>query len=221
MGLFITLEGIEGCGKTTQFNLLKAHFDDIGAGAVTVREPGGTSIGEKTRAVLLDSASGELDPRTELFLYEACRAQLVKEVLRPALEAGHTVLCDRFTDSTIAYQGWGRGLPVDAVKRLNALATGGITPDLTILLDCEPAAGLARAWSRINSTGGAREDRFEREDLEFHTRVRTGYLALASEEPGRIKVVDASDEIPTIHAIICDIIDESALRLGKPLEIRQ
>lgn len=211
MGLFITFEGIEGCGKSTQMALLKDYLSSGGGKVVAVREPGGTKTGERVRSILLNSGGEGLDPFTELFLYEACRAQLVARVIRPALEEGATVLCDRFIDSTIAYQGYGRGLDIDSIRRMNDLATGGLTPDVTILLDCDEAVGVNRALGRIEAACGEdREDRFEKEALAFHRRVREGFLVLCAAE-GRIRLVDASGEIPSIHKKICDIIDMAAL----------
>ncbi len=208
MGLFITFEGIEGCGKSTQMALLKGYLDSRGVKALAVREPGGTPVGEKVRSILLNSEGAGLDAWAELFLYEACRAQIVKDVIRPALEDGATVLCDRFTDSTIAYQGRGRGLDIPSIETLNNLATGGLVPDVTILLDCGVEEGLKRAISRIEATGGkAREDRFEKEDAAFHARVKEGYLELERANE-RIKRVDASGEIQSIHGKICDIIQK-------------
>ena len=210
MGLFITFEGVEGCGKSTQMGLLKEHLASGGVKVVAVREPGGTKTGEMVRSILLNSGGEGLDPWAELFLYEACRAQLVANVIRPALEEGATVLCDRFTDSTLAYQGFGRGLDIDSIRRMNDLATGGLTPDVTILLDCDVQVGLGRALERIEAAGGAhREDRFEKEALAFHRKVRDGFLELCASGP-RIKRVDASGEIHSIHKKICDIIDIAA-----------
>lgn len=210
MALFITFEGIEGSGKSTQMELLKRHMEGRGMDVLTLREPGGTRLGEKVRPILLNPSEEPVDPWAELFLYEACRAQLVMQVIRPSLEAGTTVICDRFTDSTLAYQGYGRGLDLDAVDRANRLATGGLRPDITVLIDCEAEEGLRRAWSRIGSKeGGPREDRFEREDISFHRRVRDGYLRIAGAEPDRVKVVDGMGEISTIHGRICDIIEKA------------
>lgn len=211
MGFFITFEGIEGSGKSTQMELLKGYLEGKGRSVLTIREPGGTAVGEKVRSILLNSGAEGIDAWTELFLYEACRAQLVKYVLRPALDAGKTVICDRFTDSTIAYQGYGRGLDIDSISFANKLASGGLTPDLTFLLDLNPEAGLKRAWTRIDSRQRAHdaEDRFEKEDMDFHKRVREGYLAIAKKEPRRIKIIDASDDIPSIHGEICDIIKKA------------
>lgn len=210
MGLFITFEGIEGCGKSTQMALLKDYIALNGGKVVAVREPGGTRTGEQVRSILLNSGGEGLESRTELFLYEACRAQLVARVIRPALKEGSTVLCDRFTDSTIAYQGYGRGLDIDSIRRMNELATGGLVPDVTILLDCDEAVGVNRALGRIEAAGGEdREDRFEKEALVFHRRVREGFAELCAAD-GRIRMVDASGEIASIHKKICDIIDIAA-----------
>lgn len=200
---FITFEGIEGCGKSTQMELLKSFLEKKGGKVLSVREPGGTALGERVRALLLDSKQEPIDPWAELFLYEACRAQLVKNVIRPALEAGTTVICDRFTDSTVAYQGFGRGLDIKTIEGLNRLATGGLKPDITFLIDCAIEVGLGRALSRINEQKGAKEDRFEKEDLAFHGRVRDGYLAIAANDPGRVKVIAAARDIASIHEEIC------------------
>ena len=206
MGFFITFEGIEGCGKSTQLELLKAHLERKGRAVLSVREPGGTLLGERVRSVLLNGTEERIDPWAELFLYEACRAQLVARVIRPALAEGKVVLCDRFFDSTLAYQGFGRGLDAGKIEGLNALATGGLVPDLTFLVDCAADVGLKRAWARINASAGAREDRFEKEELAFHRRVREGFLAIAGAAP-RVKVIDGSREISTVHREICDIIE--------------
>lgn len=206
MGFFITFEGIEGCGKSTQLELLKAHLEKKGRAVLSVREPGGTLLGERVRSVLLNGTEEGVDPWAELFLYEACRAQLVAKVIRPALATDKIVLCDRFFDSTLAYQGFGRGLNAEKIEGLNALATGGLVPDLTFLVDCAEEVGLKRAWARINASTGAREDRFEKEELAFHRRVRGGFLAIARAAP-RVKVVDGSREISTVHREICDIIE--------------
>jgi dTMP kinase len=208
MGLFITFEGVEGSGKSTQAGLLRRYLESKGRSVVSVREPGGTPLGDGVRAILLDSRSAGIDPWAELFLYEACRAELVMKVIRPALLAGSTVICDRYTDSTVAYQGYGRGLDMGPVRSLNAWATGGLAPDVTVLMDCPPEEGLKRAFSRPAPAGaGNNEDRFEREALAFHERVRRGYLAIAGEEPRRVVTVDGAREILSIHGEICDIIE--------------
>ncbi len=206
MGFFITFEGIEGCGKSTQLGLLKAHLEKKGRAVLSVREPGGTLLGEAVRSVLLNGTEEGVDPWAELFLYEACRAQLVSKVIRPALAEGKVVVSDRFYDSTLAYQGFGRGLDASKIESLNELATGGLVPDVTILVDCPEEVGLHRAWSRINASAGAREDRFEKENLAFHRRVRQGFLEIAKTS-ARVKVVDGSREISTVHREICDIIE--------------
>ena len=207
-GLFITFEGVEGCGKSTQVSLLKEHLESMGRNVVALREPGGTMLGERVRSILVNQAEEPIDPWAELFMYEACRAQLVANVIRPALsEEGTIVICDRFIDSTVAYQGFGRGLDKEDVSRMNLLATGGLVPDITILIDVEAEAGLERAFARISASRGAREDRFEKEGSDFHKKVRQGYLALASINP-RFAVVDGRNEIPSIHKEICGIINK-------------
>jgi dTMP kinase len=217
LGLFITFEGVEGCGKTTQMEMLTDHLEWKGKKVLAVREPGGTELGERVRSILLniekEETEGEsegLDPWAELFLYEACRVQLVSKRIKPALEEGKVVICDRYTDSTVSYQGYGRGLDIDAVRSVNTLGSMGMVPDITFVLDCAPEVGLKRAGSRIESIKtGPREDRFEKEDIEFHNRVRDGYLKLAGKEPDRVKVIDAEREIAVIHKEICDIIEKS------------
>lgn len=190
-GLFITFEGGEGSGKTTQLKTLLAHLRSAGRDVVETRDPGGTPIGKQIRELLLDRENAEMAPAAELLLYEASRAQLVYEVIRPALSRGRIVLCDRFTDSTVAYQGYGRGLDLALIGRLNALATEGLRPDLTFLLDLDPAAGLARATQRVTERQ-ERHDRIEVEVLAFHRRVRSGYQAIAAAESERVIVLDAS-----------------------------
>lgn len=190
-GLFVTFEGGEGSGKTTQLTILLNRLRAAGVDTVETRDPGGTPIGKQIRALLLDPGSGGMAAMTELLLYEASRAQVVEEVIRPALAAGRLVLCDRFTDSTVAYQGYGRGLDLKLIAQLNGLATGGVRPDLTFLLDLDPEVGLARATDRVRQLC-QRHDRLEEEVLGFHQRVRTGYRAIAAAEPGRLVVLDAS-----------------------------
>ncbi|GMR04873.1 MAG: dTMP kinase [Thermodesulfobacteriota bacterium] len=208
---FITLEGVEGSGKSTQMELLKEYFEARGIEAVALREPGGTAAAERIRAILLNEEGYGLSHMAELFLYEACRAEVVEKVIRPALNKDRTVICDRYTDSTIAYQGYGRGLEIKAVDAMNRLATGGLVPDLTLLIDLDPAVGLKRAFSRISKKTGAKEDRFEKEEFAFHERVRNGYLKIAGAEPLRVMVIDGTKEILSIHSDICDIIEKNGL----------
>ncbi len=211
MGLFITLEGIEGSGKSTQMGLLKSYLEGRGVSVTALRQPGGTLLGEQIRGILLNDADGRrIEPMAELYLYEACRAELVEEVIRPALDSGRTVICDRYVDSTVAYQGYGRGLDIETVTAINRSAVAGVMPKLTIVIDMEPAAGIKRAVARaeeLKKGGAPGEDRFELEALEFHTRVRNGYLAIAHGEPERVRVVDGGGEIESIHKAICDIIE--------------
>jgi len=193
--LFITLEGPDGSGKTTQARLLAHWLQEEGHPVVLVREPGGTTVGERIREVLHDPAHTGMSPWTEVFLYCAARAQLVAEIIRPALAAGQTVLCDRYADSTLAYQGYGRGLDLDALRLVLYLATGGLTPDLTFCLDISPEEGLAR-----RRAGGGEWNRLDQETVDFHRRVRTGYLELAGLEPQRWIVVDAARPVDAVQA---------------------
>ncbi len=191
-GLFVTFEGVEGSGKSTQIRLLAEALRSDGHRVCCTREPGGDPVAEAIREVLL--REGEpVGHRTETLLFVAARAQVVDCVIRPALEAGEIVLCDRFADSTVAYQGHARGLALDAVRRLNAFATGGLVPDLTLLLDLDPAIGLARQQDR---------NRMEAEALAFHQRVREGYLAEAALDAGRYRVFDASTAVTELQASI-------------------
>ena len=191
-GAFITFEGIEGSGKSTQIALLHDHLLQQGRAVTLTREPGGTAIGDQVRKVLLDPANRGLDPTAELLLYAASRAQHLREVILPALGAGRIVLCDRFSDATLAYQGYGRGLSVPTIRDLDRIVTAGLKPDLTVLLDIDARSGLGRARSRNAREGLHGEARFENENIVFHTRVRDGYLLLAGEEPERIRPVNAA-----------------------------
>jgi len=204
---FITFEGIEGCGKSTQVDILSRELRaEIDRQVVATREPGGCPIADKIRAILLDADNRALVPLAELLLYAAARAQHVEEVIRPALAEDKIVICDRFTDATAAYQGFGRSLDLDLIGALGRLATGGLTPDLTVLLDCPEEVGLARAMARINATLGAREERFEQESLRFHRAVREGYLSLAAAEPDRFVVIDGRLGIAEAAAAIRDAV---------------
>lgn len=195
-GRFITFEGIEGCGKTTQLLLLARHLRDRGVTVVTTREPGGTPLGERVRELLLDPKLTPV-PLVELFLLEAARAQLVANVIAPALEAGKFVLSDRFADSSLAYQGGARRLPRGTVERLNELACAGVVPDRTLVFDIDVELALGRARERPST--GPDNRRFEDEALAFHRAVSEAYRELARAEPGRVSIVDAGGTPEEVH----------------------
>lgn len=203
MGKFISFEGIEGSGKSTQAKLLAHALSDRGIRCIVTREPGGTPLGERIREIVLRS---ELSPMAELFLYLAVRAEHIKEIIIPSLRDGIWVISDRYSDATVAYQGYGRGLSIDKILELNRIATSGIIPHITFLLDVPAEIGIQRAMSRISKTG-MEPDRFERESLEFHRRVRNGYLMLAEMEPGRIKVIDGVDDKEKIHSLVMSYLE--------------
>ncbi|MGE4545610.1 MAG: dTMP kinase [Pedobacter sp.] len=192
MSSFISFEGIEGSGKTTQIQLLANRLESLGYEVLITREPGGCPIADQIRHILLHPDNDRLVPGAELLLYAAARAQHVSEVITPALEQGKIVLCDRYCDATLAYQGYARGLDLQLVQQLNDLAAGTCRPNLTLLLDMLPDHGLHRAQSRNAVASGPAEGRFEQESLIFHSKVRQGYLDLAQQEPQRIKVIDAT-----------------------------
>jgi dTMP kinase len=198
MGAFVTFEGPDGSGKTTQLRLLADHLRAAGYDVLTTREPGGTPISDQIRDVLHDARNTMMDARAEILLYSASRAQLVREVIRPALAGGKIVLSDRYADSTIAYQGYGRGLDLTALRQITAFATGGLTPDLTIYLDCPVEEGLHRK-QRAMALGEGEWNRLDQEPVEFHRRVRQGYLALIAAEPDRWLVLDAHRPIKEIQ----------------------
>jgi dTMP kinase len=186
---------------------LGAYLRDAGLPVRLTREPGGTPIGDAIRAILLRSESSEMVALTELFLYQACRAQHIHQVLEPALHRGELLLCDRFTDATLAYQGYGRGLGQDLVHRINEIAASGLVPDLTVLLDCPVELGLQRSWQRLRSEGRAGEEsRFEEEAVAFHRRVREGYLEIARQEPLRVKVVDGRAGVDAVQQEIRGLV---------------
>jgi dTMP kinase len=196
LGLFVTFEGGEGCGKSTQSRLLLKKLEQQNIPAILTHEPGGTALGDELRKILKRKRHSAISPASELFLLAASRAQLVAEVIRPALETGGVVICDRFTHSTMVYQGYGRGLDFTAIRMVNNMATRHVNPDLIILLDISPEQGLARKRSL--------KDRFELEDLSFHRRVREGYVKMAAAEPDHWLVIDASLPKGKVAEIIWD-----------------
>lgn len=207
MSIFITFEGIEGSGKTTQIALLASHLEQQGRQVVRTREPGGCDIADQVRAILLDPANAALDSTAELLLYAAARAQHVGEVIRPALESGHLVLCDRYTDATLTYQGCGRGLDSGLIDELNRVAARDVLPHLTILIDLPAETGLGRALAREEAAQDSSEGRFEREQMAFHQRVRQGYLDLARAQSERFVVIDGDQEVAQIAAQIAASVD--------------
>lgn len=231
-GIFITIEGLDGCGKSTQLEKLAGVLRADGLEVLSTREPGGTPLGNRIRGVLLDSATTGLSPWAEMALMFASRAQHLHEVILPALEKGRIVLCDRFTDSTEAYQGSGRKLGSDAVLTLHRVLCGDIQPDLTILMDSDPAASVARARRRnrarvVTDAGEADENRFERESKAFFDRVHSAYLAIARREAHRFFVVDARRTPEVVHSEIVAAVRERfrlAARTGRsetnPVKVR-
>ena len=207
-GFFITFEGTEGSGKSTQIEILARYLIRHGHKVVTTREPGGTAFGEQIRRVLLSVKNRRLDPRAELFLYLASRTQHLEEVILPALKKGKIILCDRFSDATLAYQGFGRRLDMKVVRTAVAYASKGLSPDLTLLLDLDVRLGLARVKDR------GRSNRLDREQREFHQRVRVGYLRLARSEPGRLKIVEASQSPQDVARDIKKIVGRSLAGRG-------
>ncbi|TDB38722.1 MAG: dTMP kinase [Actinobacteria bacterium] len=208
-GVFITFEGGDGSGKTTQILRLASALREVGCEPLLLREPGGTVVGEGVRDILLDPRHEGLDPVAETLLFAASRAQLSATVIKPALEAGRVVICDRYADSTVAYQGYGRGLDLETVRGVNAWATRGLVPDRTILLDVDPAEGIAAATP-------AEADRLEREEIAFHARIRSGYLQMAHAEPGRWTVIkrDRADVVwAALVAALAPVLQRAGVRL--------
>ena len=201
-GKFITFEGPEGSGKSTQMEMLHSYLVGKGCDCIETHEPGGTGVGEMIRKIVLGARDASISDRAELFLILADRAQHTAEVILPALNAGKIVLCDRYNDSTMAYQGYGRGLDLDEVRRLCEYASLRLQPDLTFLLDVEVATGLSRSEGRRKSAGKQEVDRFESAGRSFHEKVRAGYLSLAKDNPNRIVVLGPSQDIAQVHAQI-------------------
>ena len=217
--MFITVEGIEGSGKSTALTLLSQELGRRGFDVLLTREPGGCGLGRAIRPIVLDARTRSLNMRAELYLFLADRAQHVAEVIRPALEAGQIVLCDRYTDSTLAYQGYGRGLDPEKLRRINEMATGGLAPDLTLLMDLPVAVGLERAGLRNQQQGTVlSEGRFDAESVDFHERVRQGYLALAEEEPQRIARINAEQRPEDMLLQCLSAVEDYLGRSGRGLE---
>lgn len=205
--MFISFEGIEGSGKTTQAKHTVRFLQNKGHDCVITREPGGTRIGEKIRAILLDPLSKDMYPLTEFLLYTADRAQHIKEYILPLLSDGKIVLCDRYYDATMAYQGFARGLDIGLIEKIHKLLFENLKPDITLLLDLPPEIGLKRAWKQINNGNRiSQETRFEEERLSFHKKVRAGYLELSRLEPERFRIIDASKDEHEVREEIINIL---------------
>lgn len=200
MSLFITFEGADGCGKTTQIELLNKYLQENGFKTLVTREPGAKGLGVKLREILLNY-NGEVSPNCESFLFLADRAQHVDCVIKPALNDGVIVLCDRHTDSTVAYQGYGRQLDIEQIKKLNEIAVNGLKPDLTIVFDIDIETSMQRV--------GKTKDRMESAGMDFFNRVRNGYLAIANEEPNRVKVINSADTIEDIHNQVVKLVEKA------------
>ena len=202
--MFVSFEGIEGCGKTTQIAILSEYLTSRSIPHTITREPGGTAVGEGIRRILLNSETIHLTAASELLLFYASRSQNIQEKIKPALDRNEIVICDRFYHASMAYQGFGRGIPLDFIRRLTDLVCDRYRPDVTILLDINPAMGLARARTR-NHGRIEDEGRFEMEDVEFYNRIRNGYLEIASQDP-RIRVIDADRPIQAVHGDILKVL---------------
>ncbi len=219
-GYFITFEGVEGAGKSTQLIQLRDRLRDLGYPVVTVREPGTTELGERVRSILADSSMTSMTHKAECYLFAAARAQLVETVIRPQLGEGAIVLCDRFTDATLAYQGFGRGVPESFLRDLNEQCSWGVLPNMTILLDIEPEIGLGRVRTR-SLKNLVEMDRFEHLDLGFFNKVREGYLDLAKEEPYRFRVFSGSQNEQVLSDEIFNTVTrELEKRLPDPRKLR-
>lgn len=205
MGLFVVFEGIEGCGKTTQIHLLHKYLEGCRIPVISTREPGGTLLGEEIRRIFLNCKHHAMLPMAELALVTAARIQHIHEVIQPALDAGRIVLCDRFIGATIAYQGFAGGIPRKVIENCHNLFCNGLSPDITVLLDCPADIGLERSRKRITAEGKAKtEGRFEDKNISFHERVRQGYLTLAEENPERFIVLDARQTVEAVHRKMID-----------------
>ena len=215
MGLFIVFEGIEGCGKTTQISRAGDFLKQQNLPFIITREPGGTPIGDEIRKILLSSKNTDIIPLTELLLYTASKVQHLQQIINPALSSGTMVLCDRFFDATVAYQGYGEGILLPLIEKVHSMFLPGLAPDLTILLDCSAELGLNRSRRRIRLEGKEQaEGRFEDKELTFHERVREGYLQLARREPERFRIVDAGLAVDAVHEKICSNITEKLREKG-------
>ncbi len=211
--MFITFEGIEGSGKTSQIHSIQTYLSEKGHDVIATREPGSSEIGRQIRSILLDSKNKGLDSLAELLLYMADRAQHLSETIKPALSAGKIILCDRYFDATLAYQGYARGLDIGLIAKLHQMAFSDVRPDLTLLLDLPAEEGLARAWQQIeNGQRTGRETRFEEEALAFHSKVRSGYLTLAANEPQRFTIINATASIRQVQLEIIAIIEQALNR---------
>jgi dTMP kinase len=200
-GMFISLEGVEGCGKSVQAGLLAEYIEKLGRPVIRTHEPGGTPIAEQIREILLEPRNSDMIHITELLLYLASRAQHVVQLILPALNEGKIVVCERFSDATFAYQGYARGLDLNHLEQVNEIATGGLKPDLTLILDLDAANGLSRKHHD-------QRDRLENESVNFHNKVREAYLTIARQSPERLQVIDASGSIEDIHLSIRECVDQ-------------
>jgi dTMP kinase len=207
LGTLITLEGLDGSGKSTQMALEAERLRQLGKRVTITREPGGTPLGQYLREILLHAERDRMTPLAELALMFAARAQHVEQLILPALRAGDIVLCDRFTDSSVAYQGYGRGVPLEAIEGLEAALCQGVRPGLTIVLDIDPASGARRSGDR-NRAASEPDTRFEQEGLEFFERVRRGYQEIARREPQRVRLMDGSGSVPEVHQRVGQLVDE-------------
>jgi dTMP kinase len=215
MGFFITFEGIEGCGKTTQIKMGGEYLSSKHIPFIITEEPGGVPLGLEIRKILLNESSFAICAESEVFLFSAARAQHVRDVILPTLKENKVVLCDRFSDATIAYQGFGRGLDIHFIQKINETSTGQLKPDMTLLFDTPVEVGLQRAMERISLFEGAsKEDRFEREEIKFHEKVRAGYLSLARNEPERFRIIDGTKSIDEVHREVCSHISTLIDRRG-------